>query len=105
MPDVLLRDTDGEFRTPNGRIVRQTGGVFDLVGDDSNQTADHYTDQWGAETDFQSFARQKSRGDAVHAGRQLGWADLLDRIRTRAQQNSHAWCSMAPAVLAASWIR
>jgi SAM-dependent methyltransferase len=85
--DLPLPTQDGEFQAPDGNIIRQLSEVLDLVEGEPSQMADHYTDQWGAETDFQLFARQNPEAMRITVGRQLGWPDLFDRIRVRARDN------------------
>jgi SAM-dependent methyltransferase len=83
--DVTLPIDDREWRMPNGAVARQKDGILDLFGDDANQTADHYSDQWGPNTDFQSFARANPAAMKVTPGLQLGWIDLFERIRAAAR--------------------
>jgi SAM-dependent methyltransferase len=49
-----------------------------------SRTADHYTKQWGGTADFAGFVEANPDAAKVMPGRQLGWPDLIDRIRDRA---------------------
>ena len=82
--DFPLPDEDGMFQHPNGRTYRQSSGILDLIEGDWDQTADHYTEQWGPDSDFQAFARQNPEAMRFTPGRQLGWPMLFESIRTRA---------------------
>ena len=66
---------------------RRSGSVIDLTNgkDDDRGTAEHYSLQWGAGVGFQDFIRRNSAAADVMPARQLGWADLFERIRKRAR--------------------
>lgn len=48
------------------------------------QTADHYSKQWGKDLNYQGFVEANPDAALVMPGRQLGWADYFDEIRSRA---------------------
>jgi SAM-dependent methyltransferase len=50
------------------------------------RTADHYSKQWGKEFNFQGFVEANPEAAMVLPGRQLGWPDLFDRIRSAAAE-------------------
>jgi hypothetical protein len=75
--DLTLPIRDGVWRIPNGIPACQKDGIFDLIGDDANRTADPYSDQLGPNTYFQSFASLKPDAMNSTPGQQLAWIDLL----------------------------
>ncbi len=52
--------------------------------DATQRTAEHYTDQWGSGVNFQGFVEANPAAAMVMPGRQLGWANLFERIRRQA---------------------
>jgi SAM-dependent methyltransferase len=50
----------------------------------NDQTADHYTKQWGGELDFKSFVKDNPEAAKAMPGRQLPWGELFDIIRSEA---------------------
>jgi SAM-dependent methyltransferase len=58
--------------------------VPNLLADASNETAAHYSKQWGDDTGYTKFIRNAPKAAKHTMARQLGWPDLFDRIRTEA---------------------
>ena len=58
--------------------------VLDLLADASNETAAHYSKQWGDDTGYTKFIRNAPTAAKHTMARQLGWPDLFNRIRAEA---------------------
>jgi SAM-dependent methyltransferase len=87
---VPLPEKDGEILAKFGYAIRQKNGIADLLPDGDkmmDRTADHYSEQWGEKIDFLSFI--KANPDALQhmPSGQLGWPDLLTRIRMESEAN------------------
>jgi SAM-dependent methyltransferase len=91
LPDhstVPLPDEDAEISIGPGHSVRQKNGVVDLMDAETetrNQTSDHYTEQWGEGVGFLSFIEANPHALAHMPSGQLGWPDLLKRIRVESE--------------------
>lgn len=62
-------------------------GVVDLLANrrPADQTCEHYSLQWGPEVDFAGFYRKQPGALSVMTSKQMGWPDLIERIRKRAR--------------------
>jgi SAM-dependent methyltransferase len=49
-----------------------------------NKTAEHYAEQWSSERGFREFITNNPSAAALMPAKQLGWAQLLERIRSDA---------------------
>jgi SAM-dependent methyltransferase len=58
--------------------------IPDLLANALNETAAHYSKQWGDETGYTTFIRNAPKAAKHTMARQLGWPDLFDRIRAEA---------------------
>ncbi len=57
---------------------------IDLSGGMNDQTAGHYSDQWGSEKGFLEFIQSNPQAKLVMPAAKLGWDRLFDRIRSDA---------------------
>jgi SAM-dependent methyltransferase len=76
----MWRCTACAFQAP-GR-----SGYVDLLGGPTDETADHYSLQWGAEFGFLDFVRANRAAKAVMPAGQLGWDELIEEIRRAATE-------------------
>jgi len=84
----LLPDQDGEVSGDFSHPVFQQNGVVDLLGQDdasAELTARHYDLQWNREIDFLSFLKGNPEVLRYMPSGQLGWPELIGRIRAQAK--------------------
>jgi SAM-dependent methyltransferase len=92
LPDgstVPMPATDGVISTAYGYSQRQKDGVANLLDDGNempNTTAEHYTQQWGPGISFLQFIKTNPQALSHMPSGQLGWPDLLSRIRSEANK-------------------
>lgn len=55
--------------------------LIDLLGDETNQTSEHYSKQWGQELGFLDFIKGKPSAKSVMPAARLGWDRIFARIR------------------------
>jgi SAM-dependent methyltransferase len=71
---------------PNGcHFASPMAGYTDLLSGraTSDQTSEHYSLQWGPDVDFASFYRERPEALSVMTSKQMGWPDLIRRVRER----------------------
>jgi SAM-dependent methyltransferase len=76
-----------EFVCPSGcHFASPAPGVIDLLSDTrgADQTSEHYSLQWGPDVDFASFYRTHPEALSAMTSKQMGWPNLIDRVRARA---------------------
>jgi SAM-dependent methyltransferase len=56
----------------------------DLMNNEKDATAAHYSKQWSLATGYTDFIRASPNAERHTVARQLGWARLLDRVREQA---------------------
>ena len=78
-----LPEEDGEISREFGYRTYQKNGVADLLGEDHNVdgTAHHYSQQWGPGIAFLEFIKANPEALRHMPSGQLGWPDLIARIR------------------------
>lgn len=59
-----------------------------LFEDNDNQTAEHYSVQWGEEKGFLSFIQKQPEAKAVIPSAKLGWEVVFRQIRNEARETS-----------------
>jgi SAM-dependent methyltransferase len=69
-------------------VYSLSGNVLDLAAEtvSDQATADHYTKQWGAALGIGDFLKSDAQAASVTPGKQLGWLELFERIRSRARR-------------------
>ena len=86
---ILIADsTTSQYVCASGCIFPATAvGVADLMAGatTADQTAEHYSLQWGSEIDFASFYAKQPEALSAMTSKQMGWPVLVERIRTRAR--------------------
>jgi SAM-dependent methyltransferase len=85
---IPLLDQDGKVSEDFGYPVFQKDGVVDLLGRDDTAaelTARHYDLQWNREIDFLSFLKGNPEALRYMPSGQLGWPELIGRIRAQAK--------------------
>jgi SAM-dependent methyltransferase len=84
--------SDGYYACPAGcAFASPAAGIIDLLQVHvvaANATSKHYSLQWGSEVDFASFYRSNPTGLSVMTSKQMGWPDLIERVRTRARSGA-----------------
>jgi SAM-dependent methyltransferase len=82
---ALFPDPSGHsFLCPNGcGFPALAPGIVDLLPKQQaqDQTSDHYSLQWGSDVDFASFYRSNPDALSVMTSKQMGWPNLIERIR------------------------
>lgn len=80
---------------------------IDLYGVENNQTADHYSFQWGDKYSFGDFIKENKEAAKYTPAYKLGWNTLFGEIRQRAECSSEpitildaacGFCGIVPSI-------